>query len=231
MLPAHGCLVTGIAEQNIINPNHLMKKILTLIAAATLIATASKSMADWGLWDSDRSWIAINNQGTTNWSSVWNGGTGTFNGQALGTFTSGQTLDLNAYDIKSWKNGGSDVSGGTLSWTVYETGNRTNLTWNTVNLGFISDLGSGNQKWGFGPTNISILAAPIVSFSGSNNYTFEFYAAVNGLSPDGTAYDNNNNAPSNYSATFATVPEPSTYALLALSATGVAGYVIRRRRR
>jgi hypothetical protein len=30
---------------------------------------------------------------------------------------------------------------------------------------------------------------------------------------------------------FTAVPEPSTYAMLALSAAGVAGYVVRRRRR
>lgn len=208
-----------------------MKKFLFAIAATALMATASESFAAWGLFDLDRSWIGINQNGTTNYSTVWNGGTGTFNGTALGTYSNTSTLQISSYDVKTFKNSGDNVTGGTFFWTVYTTGSRPGSpTFSSINLNFIENIGGGgDQKWGFANNTTSILSAPAVSFAGNNNYTFEFYVQVDGTG--GSQYDNNNNNPSNYSATFTTVPEPSTYALLALSAAGFGGYVIRRHRR
>lgn len=212
-----------------------MKKLLTALAVVALVATASKSMAqNWGLWDGDRSYIGINQNGTTNFWNVWNAGTGPFDGQALGTYSNGQTLNINAYDIKTWKNegAGGNVTGGSFNWAVYATGSRpTNISFSSIAINWIEDLGSGNQKWGFSGGTTSILSAPAVSFSGSNNYTFEFYVQMNGGTDPTAAYDNNGGAADNYTATFTTVPEPSTYELLALSAAGFGGYIIRRRRR
>ncbi len=210
-----------------------MKKILLAIAAVALLATASKTFAQdqWGLWDGDRSWIGLNQNGTTNYWSVWNAGTGTFDNTALGTYSNSSTLNINAYDVKTWKGGTGDVTGGTLNWTVYTTGSRPgSITWSSIPISFLQDLGSGNQKWGFTGGTTSILSHSNVSFTGSNNYTFEFYVQVTGANP-AAQYDNNGGAADNYTATFTTVPEPSTYALLALSAAGFSGYVIRRRRR
>ena len=198
------------------------------------MATASQSFAAWGLFDANRSYTGIKvGAATTNNYTVWNAGTGNFNGSVLNAtaYTSAaQTLQINYYDVKTFKNGGDDVTGGTYFWTVYETGNRGTPTFSSINLAWQSDLGGGDQQWGFSGNTTSILAAPAVSFtSGLKNYTFEFYVQVNGTG--GSVYDNNGGAASNYTATFSTIPEPSTYALLALSAMGMGGYVIRRRRR
>lgn len=207
-----------------------MKKFLTAIAVAALVATASDSIASWGLFDADRSWIGLNQNGTTNYWTVWNAGTGTFNGTALGTYSNTGTLQISAYDVKTYKNGGDDVTGGTFFWTVYSGARPATPTFSSIALNFIENIGTGgDQKWGFSGGTTSILANPAVSFVGSNNYTFEFYVQVNGTG--GSVYDNNNGNPSNYSATFSTIPEPSTWALLGLSAIGMGGYVIRRRRR
>jgi hypothetical protein len=61
-------------------------------------------------------------------------------------------------------------------------------------------------------TNISVLAAP---------NAFSFYATAMGAGDQRQSYFNN----------LSVVPEPSTYALLALSAVGLAGYAARRRAR
>jgi hypothetical protein len=213
-----------------------MKKFFAAVVSVTFLAAAPSSMAAWGLFDANRSYIGINAGGTLDNYTVWNSGTGNFNGSVLSgsPFTSSsQTLQINYYDVKTFKNSGSDVTGGAFSWTVYETGNRGTPSFSTINLSFIENIGTGgDQKWGFSANTTSILASPNVSFtSGLKNYTFEFYVQVNGLSPNGSVFDNNGNNPSNYTATFQTVPEPSTYALLALSAAAFGGYVIRRRHR
>lgn len=199
-------------------------------------AFSSSSRAAWGLFNFDRSYIGIRVGATTNNYTVWVGATGNFNGSVLSAtpFSSvSDTFQINYYDVKTFKNGGSDVTGGTFFWTVYETGNRGTPTFSSININFIENLGGGgDQKWGFSGNTTSILSSPNVSFnSGLKNYTFEFYSQMNGTSPNGSVFDNNNNNPSNYTATFQTIPEPSTYALLGLSAIAFAGYVIRRRKR
>lgn len=216
-----------------------MKKFIIAIAAVVLVATVSNSFAqNWGLWDADRSWIGLNQNSTTNYWSVWNTTTGTFDNTALGTYSNTSTLNISAYDIKVWKDtaNGGDVTGGTFYWTVYSGARPGTPSFSSISLGFIENISTNgsvvNQKWGFSGGTTSILANPNVSFSGNNNYTFEFYVQVNGgNNPAGSLYDNNGGAADNYTATFSTIPEPSTYALLALSAAGFGGYVIRRRRR
>lgn len=210
-----------------------MKKFLSFFLSTVAFALPSSSIAAWGLFNDDRSFIGINVGGTVTTYAVWNNGVGNFNGTALGgtAFISAeQVFQINAYDVKTFKNDGSDVTGGTFYWTVYETGNRGTPSYSTINIPFSSDLGFGNQKWGFTGNTTSILASPNVSFNtGLRNYTIEVYAEMNGLNPNTPVYDNNGGV--NYTATFQTIPEPSTYALLALGAVGLGAHLIRRRRR
>lgn len=209
-----------------------MKKLLFALAVVALIGSASKSLAAWGLFSADRSWIGIRINNSTNFYNVWNAGTGPFNGTALGVFSNTSTLQINAYDVKTFKNSGDNVTGGTFFWTVYTNGSRpVGPSFSSIGLNFIENIGTGgDQKWGFSGNTTSLLGAPAVQFpvlaNTTNTYAFEFYVEVTG-SPGGPVYDNN--AGNNYVATFQTIPEPSTYALLALSAAAIGGYAIRRR--
>jgi hypothetical protein len=67
----------------------------------------------------------------------------------------------------------------------------------------------------------------MTGISANGIYNLEVYFEA--TSNEGTQFSNNGGA--NYIATFEVVPEPSTYALLTLSALAMGGYVIRRRRR
>lgn len=183
-----------------------------------------------GLFDLNRSWIGIQSGTSTNYFTVWDGGSGNIVAQSLGTgFTSSSdSLLVKSYDVKTWKSGGGDITGGVFYWTVYEQGNRPgSISYNSISLGYQADLGGGNQQWGFSDSNTSLLSHPAVSFnSGPKTYTFEFYVQVNG-SPN-TLYDNNNGNSTNYTASFATVPEPSSASLIAMGAAGL--LALRRRR-
>lgn len=160
-----------------------MKKRLLFIPVFTLFLVLSVK-AEWGLWNYDRSWI-IFNIGTY---SVWNGGPGAIQNADLGTYINNESLLLHGYDVKTWKNGSSDVTGGTFYYTIYPKGNRPySPTFTSVTLYWIQDLGGGNQKWGFGNQNINLL-----NNLTPGEYTLEFYAEMYGTNPNQTHYDSNN---------------------------------------
>ena len=175
-----------------------MKKILTIF---TLVLLTNSIFADWGLWDSDRSYVVLNIKGSSTTYSLWNGGTGTFQGTNLGTFTNGDVLEINSVDVKTWKDGSSDVTGCEYFYVIYETGARpSSPTFISLGGGFLQDLGSGNQKWGSSGLTVDLLDG----LEANKNYTLEIYGRVDGTAPDKQEYDNNGNSTTNYTATFTT---------------------------
>lgn len=161
-----------------------MNKLFTVLLIGLI---PFKLFADWGFWDSDRSWIVFQERATTATYSIWNNGVGTFNNKDFGTFVTGETFQLAAYDIKTFKNNGSDVTGGKFFYTIYLKGNRPGTpVFNPTTFGFIADLGSGNQKWGCLNMNINLL-----NNLSPGEYTIEVYSETSGKIPDETKYDNN----------------------------------------
>ena len=197
---------------------------LRFLVVALITVASSASYGSWGLFTADRSYIGFNNSIGADDFTVYNSGVGNIQGASLGTFSSSDTLTLSYYDVKTFKNGGDDVTGGTYFWRVYKVGD-TPGSYASISLGFQSDLGGGNQKWGISGRSDNLLSGLAFS-SGLTNYTLEFYTQVNG-SPGGPVYDNGTG--SNYTASLSTVPEPSTFALLGLGALAV-GFAARRRR-
>ncbi len=208
----------------------MIKSILKVaLGAAALAAVTTSSFAQWGLFNDDRSYIGLNAGGTTNFFSVWSNGTTSgfltpIQGANLGTFTIGSgTLNIVQYDVKTFKNGSGDVTGGTFFYRVWS--GTPSGSFISQSLSFIEDLPApGDQKWGFSGASLNLLAGIVTP----GTYTLEFYGEMGGTSPTTFVPDNNGGA--NYTATFTAVPEPSTVAMLALGGIALAGYAIRRRR-
>jgi hypothetical protein len=104
------------------------------------------------------------------------------------------------------------------------------ITFNGVNTGF--GFGTSVMNWSFTLTDATTLAVSVNDRDGSGTFStnltvaasplsFRFYASDMQAGDNAQPYFNNLNV----------VPEPSTYALLALSAAGLAGYAARRRAR
>jgi hypothetical protein len=201
-----------------------MKTIkLHMLVVMLITAASSASFGSWGLFTADRSYIGFNNSIGADAFTVYNSGVGDIQGAVLGTFSGTDTLTLSYYDVKTFKNGADDVTGGTFFWRVYKVGD-TPGSYSSISLGWQADLGGGNQKWGISGRSDNLLSG--LSFSsGLTNYKLEFYAQMNGTG--GSVYDNGTGA--NYTANISTVPEPSTFALLGVGGLAL-GYIARRRK-
>lgn len=105
------------------------------------------------------------------------------------------------------------------------------ITFNGTDIGF--GYGTAAMTWTFTQVSSSSLSLTVNDRDGAGTFTtnltglsgsvssFRFYASDMQAGNEAKPYFNN----------LSVVPEPSTYAMLAMSAAGLAGYVIRRRRR
>ncbi|MDG4946922.1 alpha-amylase family glycosyl hydrolase [Weeksellaceae bacterium KMM 9713] len=119
-----------------------------------------------------------------------------FNGN-LGTFSLGQTFNLKGGEIKTWKNGNSDVTGGAVRYRIYPNGS-PNGSFSSISLGFGEDLGNGDQRWA--TDNQSV---PLLQGLSSGEYTLEIYFEA--YTNEGIKYSNNDEA--NYKANFTYIDE------------------------
>jgi len=173
-----------------------MKNSLKITILIMMIFTSSL-FADWGMYDADRSWITINENGGSSAYTLWNSATGTFDGSNLGTYSSGHTLQITAFDVKTWKNNGGDVTGVEYFYRVYKQGESA-PSFTSLGGGWIADLGGGNQKWGLASTTVDLLDG----VNSAGTWVVEVYGSVTGTTPSTTIFDNNSG--SNYIATFIT---------------------------
>lgn len=118
------------------------------------------------------------------------GSSNNFNGR---DFMSPTTLILNGGEMKTFKNGISDVFGAKINYRVYKSG-ATPGTFTEIDLPFAQDLGGGDQRWDNTSSNIDLMALA------TSNGTWVIEVFWRAPSSDGDHFDSDNG--NNFTATF-----------------------------
>lgn len=153
-----------------------------------------------------------------------------YNGADFGSVNLGESVTITSGELLTFKNGGSDVTGTSLNYRVYETGSPSgSFVEVAINFGanapFVDAAGNGFSGGGDQVWNNITSAPNVANGLGAGNYTLELFWKA--TSTDGDHFVNNSG--SNYAATFNVIPEPSTYAaLFGLGALGLAAWKRRR---
>ena len=143
-----------------------------------------------------------------------------FAGSDFGDFNTTDTIALGG-QLKSFKDSGTDVTGASINWVVFEQGNRPGTPLFTEHAyGFqIDNVGgtTGDQQWGTQAIGQKTTATPDsidLSSLSAGDYTLEVFAKIttDGTNAPSEIFDNAGG--SNYSGNFTVVPEPGTFALL-----------------
>ena len=124
-----------------------------------------------------------------------------FAGTDLGDFTAADALTLNGGELKTYKNGSSNVCGGTLNYRVYASGD-TPGAFTALALPYDSELANpGDQKWAATGAGIDLLGA-----LPAGDYVVELYWDASGDDAGGcsdTKYDSDFG--NNFTATFSII--------------------------
>ena len=210
---------------------NLFATLVLLVAVLLAPLSVSAAVGTFG------SYIGIDD-GSGN---AWHGGNqpgpntlDSFHGKWLGDYTIGDTMLISGAELLTWKNGGGDVTGAKIHFSIYET-TAAPVTWNTTDINWSANspfndaagnnfVGGGDQKW----SNIS--ATPDVLY-GVGNGLYHLAVYLEASTNEGALYDNNGGG--NYVASFrvgpAISPEPSTFLILAGGLLPLAALLRRRR--
>jgi hypothetical protein len=220
-----------------------MKKFLTILTAFTLTTIAAQSQSIIANWTFEPDPLAVN---------VTNSAIGPFS-PAVG---SGSVTGLHASNNTAWSSPGGNGSSNSLSANNWTTGDyfqfqfstltfsNIGMTWSQTrsstgptifSLSYSTDgtafttftnYSVAQVTWSSSSNNIaSVFTADFATTTLINNQANVYFRLVSGQTASGAGTGRVDDI------TLTGVPEPSTYAMLALAGAGFAGYVIRRRRR
>lgn len=121
-----------------------------------------------------------------------------FDGQYYGFFRTGDTFTLNGGELKTFKNSGSNVCGGSIYYRVYKVC-EAGGAWNSIVLGFESNLPNpGDQRWQTTNAGIDLLSGLT-----KGDYILEVYWEAIGDDFGGcTGFKYDSNSGANFTATF-----------------------------
>jgi hypothetical protein len=174
------------------NPKHpLIMPIRYLFVSCFLLLMGHSVQAARGIFQT-YAIVNVNNTGNQYRAGGANADNATaFSGNNFGTAAT--SIFLNGGEIKTFKNGSSDVTGAKLYYRVYPASASPTGAFVEVNLPFGQDLGGGNQKWTATTAAINIAAGLT-----PGTYQLEVYWKI--TSNEGDVFDSNGG--NNYKATF-----------------------------
>jgi len=180
-------------------------KYLVTVMLAVVLSTAMLHAA-CGIWQAD---IYINKQGTFGWYAAtgFNADNNTLlQGYNFGSFAAGDVFNIVGGQVKTYKNGASDITGGYMYYVIYQAGNRpTTPTFTEMHYANWTNLpNAGDQRIYTDNAQINILNG-----LSSGNYVIEVYWKATSNEGDKLANDAVNN---NFKGTF-TVTAPPTITL------------------
>ena len=192
--------------------------------ASVIVAIAIYSTPGTAAVGTFGSYIGIDD-GTGN---AWYGGTQpgpntleSFDGKWLGDYTIGDALTLSGAELLTWKNGGGDVTGAKIHFSIYES-TAAPVTWNTTDINFSNNApfndAAGNAFSNFGDQKWANIAATPDILYGVGDGLYDLAIFLEATTNEGNVFDNNGGA--NYVAQFrvgsappppnpAASPEPS----------------------
>ena len=181
-----------------------MRLSVVLGFAACFLLPAQSQAA----WDIFQSYVIIDSGSGDQYlaGGINADGSSAFAGTDLGDFTAADALTLNGAELKTYKNGSSNVCGGTLNYRVYASGD-TPGAFTALALPFSANLSGSDQKWATTGQAIDLLDALT-----AGDYVLELYweADGNDSNPSGcgeTQYDSDSG--NNFAATFSVVQSSS----------------------
>ncbi len=165
-----------------------MKKIYSFFLLS--FALIGFNAQDAGIFES-YAVLNINGAGNTYYDLQATTGNPDFNGADLGTFNvTTQSIVFAGGEIKTWKNGTADVTGGKINYRIYST---TPGSFSNITLNWIENISASDQKWGSVSGTQNVLSG-----LADGNYTIEVYAEAE--TNVGPRYSSNSGV--NYKATF-----------------------------
>ena len=174
-----------------------MKKIFTSLF---LFLSFHAAFAEAGIWE-----YYIDPVVNSQTKYFGNYGGASFDGADLGDFGNDVTsvITIPNVGIKTWKNGGSDVTGGRMYYRTYKQGTTPGSFNYSINFSWLKNLANqGDQEW----HNTSTTEYYIPAGAAQGNYVWEIYFEID-LADGSKRYLNNNG--SNYKATFEVItPQP-----------------------
>ena len=173
-------------------------RLSVVLGFAACFLLPAQSQAGWGIF---QSYVILDSGSGDQFlaGGINADGASAFAGTDLGDFTAADALTLNGGELKTYKNGSSNVCGGTLNYRVYASG-ETPGAFTALGLPFSANLSGSDQKWAATGQAIDLLDALI-----AGDYVLELYweADGNNSNPSGcgqTQYINDSG--NNFTATF-----------------------------
>lgn len=177
---------------DVLQPDKRTQMIKSLFSYLLILFSCVFAKAGSGIY---QSYIVLQNTSLQYYDAQAATSNPDFNGTNLGTFSVGNSFQLQGGEVKTWKDNGSNVTDVTMFYRVYKTGT-TAPAFSTLNLPWGGDNVDGsanNQKWTTTSANINLLnGLP------AGNYTVEIY--FESSTNIGTITDNNSG--NFYKATF-----------------------------